>query len=113
MAGGGSRTAGCCAVWEDLHWADPSTLELLTLLLDQVPTTRLFVVLTSRPEFQSTLAEPGLLDDSYSQSLATLAGCTDGPTVTRDKAVPAEVLQQIVAKTDGVPLFIEELTKRS
>jgi predicted ATPase len=38
-------------VWEDLHWADPSTLELLTLLLDQVPTTRLFVLLTFRPEF--------------------------------------------------------------
>ena len=40
-------------VWEDLHWADPSTLEFLSLLLDQVPTTRLFVVLTARPEFQS------------------------------------------------------------
>src|SRR5262249_38737372 len=39
-----------CA-WEDLHWADPSTLEVLTLFLDQVPTTRLFTVLTFRPEF--------------------------------------------------------------
>ena len=37
--------------WEDLHWADPSTLELLTLFLDQVPTTRLLAVLTFRPEF--------------------------------------------------------------
>ena len=37
--------------WEDLHWADPSTLEVLTLLLDQVPTTRLLAVLTFRPEF--------------------------------------------------------------
>jgi predicted ATPase len=37
--------------WEDLHWADPSTLELLTLLLAQVPTTRLLAVLTFRPEF--------------------------------------------------------------
>ena len=37
--------------WEDLHWADPSTLELLTLFLHQVPTTRLLAVLTFRPEF--------------------------------------------------------------
>ena len=37
--------------WEDLHWADPSTLELLTLFLAQVPTTRLLAVLTFRPEF--------------------------------------------------------------
>ena len=40
------------AVWEDLHWADPSTLELLGLLLDQVPTARLLLVLTCRPEFR-------------------------------------------------------------
>jgi predicted ATPase len=40
------------AIWEDLHWADPSTLELLGLLLDQVPTARLLLVLTCRPEFR-------------------------------------------------------------
>jgi class 3 adenylate cyclase len=40
------------AIWEDLHWADPSTLELLGLLLDQVPTTRLLLMLTARPEFR-------------------------------------------------------------
>ena len=39
-----------CA-WEDVHWADPSTLEVLTLLLDQVPTTRVLAVLTFRPDF--------------------------------------------------------------
>ena len=39
-----------CA-WEDLHWADPSTLEVLTLFLDQVPTARLLAMLTFRPEF--------------------------------------------------------------
>ena len=39
-------------VWEDLHWADPSTLEMLGLLLDQVPTARMLIVLTCRPEFR-------------------------------------------------------------
>ena len=47
-----------CA-WEDLHWADPSTLELLGLLIDQTPTTRLFVLLTSRPEFTPSWGQHG------------------------------------------------------
>ena len=49
--GAGSSGAALVLVVEDLHWADPSTLELLTLFLQQVPTTRLLVVFTYRPEF--------------------------------------------------------------
>ena len=99
-----------CA-WEDLHWADPSTLELLTLLLDQVPTTRLLALLTFRPEFtppwgsRSHLTQLTLSRLGRSQVEAMVEKVTGG------KALPAEVVQQIVAKTDGVPLFVEELTK--
>jgi TOMM system kinase/cyclase fusion protein len=99
------------AVWEDLHWADPSTLELLGLLLDQVPTTRLLMVLTCRPEFQ-----PPWAPRSYVTPLA-LSRLTRHQVeemvlrVTGGKALPAEVVQQIVAKTDGIPLFVEELVK--
>jgi class 3 adenylate cyclase len=82
------------AVWEDLHWADPSTLELLGLILDQAPTARMLTLLTCRPEFP-----PPWATRSY------LAHLTD------DRALPAEVVEQIVAKTDGVPLFVEELLK--
>jgi predicted ATPase len=46
------------AVWEDLHWADPSTLELLGLIIDQVPTARLLMLVTYRPEFRPPWA-PG------------------------------------------------------
>jgi predicted ATPase len=59
------------AVWEDLHWADPSTLELLGLLLDQVATARLLLVLTCRPEFRppwaprSYITPPGLTEGLY------------------------------------------------
>src|SRR5712692_2132770 len=99
-----------CA-WEGLHWADPSTLEILTLVLDQVPTTRLLALLTFRPDFtppwrprshitQLTLTRLGR------QQVEAMVG-----QVTGGKALPAEVLQQIVTKTDGVPLFVEELTK--
>ena len=52
------------AIWEDLHWADPSTLELLGLLLDQAPTARLLLVLTCRPEFRPPWAPPFLRDAS-------------------------------------------------
>ncbi|HEY7490121.1 MAG TPA: adenylate/guanylate cyclase domain-containing protein [Candidatus Tectomicrobia bacterium] len=99
------------AVWEDLHWADPSTLELLGLLLDQVPMTRLLMVLTCRPEFR-----PPWAPRSYVTPL-TLTRLTRHQIeemvlrVTGGKPLPAEVLTQIVAKTDGIPLFVEELVK--
>src|SRR5207247_1361441 len=96
---------------EDLHWADPSTLEFLSLILDQVPTARLLVVLTFRPEFmppwpvRSHVTQITLSRLAHKQAEVMVEGVTGG------KALPAEVVQQIVAKTDGVPLFVEELTK--
>ncbi len=97
--------------WEDVHWADPSTLEVLTLFLDQVPTTRLLAVLTFRPEFtppwgnRSHLSQLTLSRLGRSQVEAMVERVTDG------KALPPQVVEQIAAKTDGVPLFVEELTK--
>jgi predicted ATPase/class 3 adenylate cyclase len=99
------------AVWEDLHWADPSTLELLELLLDHVPTASLLLVLTARPEFR-----PRWSPRSYVTPL-TLTRLTRPQSeamvlrVTGEKPLPADVLAQVVAKTDGIPLFVEELVK--
>jgi class 3 adenylate cyclase/predicted ATPase len=96
---------------EDLHWTDPSTLELLTLVLDQTPTASMLVLLTCRPHFQSAWHHRSYLTEitvnrlSHAQVAQIVAGITDG------KTFPAEVLQQILAKTDGVPLFVEEMTK--
>ena len=96
---------------EDLHWTDPSTLELLTLVLDQTPTASLLVLLTCRPHFQpvwhhrSYLTEMTLNRLSHLQVEQIVTRMTDG------KALPPEVLQQIITKTDGVPLFVEEMTK--
>jgi class 3 adenylate cyclase/predicted ATPase len=99
-----------CA-WEDLHWADPSTLELLGLLIEQIPTIRLFVLLTSRPEFTPSWGQHG----HFSQLTLSRLGRRQVPQMiehaTKGKTLPTELVQQIVAKTDGVPLFIEELTK--
>jgi predicted ATPase len=99
------------AVWEDLHWADPTTLELLGLLVEQTPTAAMLHVLTFRPEFappwptRSHLTPITLNRLERPQVEALIAHLAGG------KALPAEVVAHMVAKTDGVPLYVEELTK--
>jgi predicted ATPase len=96
---------------EDLHWTDPTTLDLLNLVIGQIPTTSIVMVLTCRPHFQpawhhrSYITEMTLNHLSPAQVVQIVAGMTAG------KTLPQEVLAQIIAKTDGVPLFVEELTK--
>ena len=97
--------------WEDLHWADPSTLELLTLFLQQVPTTRLLAVFIYRPEFTPPWGVYSYLSQINLSRLGRSHVETMVEKVTGGKALPKEVVQQIVSKTDGIPLFVEELTK--
>jgi class 3 adenylate cyclase/tetratricopeptide (TPR) repeat protein len=104
------KAAVYCA-WEDLHWADPSTLEVLTLFLDQVPTTRLLALLTFRPEFSPPWGARSYLTPLTLRRLDRPQVETMVDNLTGGKTLPAEVVQQIVTKTDGVPLFIEELSK--
>jgi class 3 adenylate cyclase/predicted ATPase len=98
-------------ILEDLHWTDPTTLEWLHLLIEQIPTTSVLMLLTCRPTFQPSWSPRSYLSEitvnrlSHAQVEQIVNRLTDG------KAFPAEVLQQIIAKTDGVPLFVEELTK--
>ena len=99
-----------CA-WEDLHWADPSTLEVLTLLLDQVPTTRLLTLLTFRPEFTPPWKSRSHISHLVLSRLGQPQVEAIVEQVAGDTPLPKEVVRQIVGKTDGVPLFAEELTK--
>jgi predicted ATPase len=98
-------------VMEDLHWLDPSTVEFLNLLVDQGPTARILVLLTFRPDFtppwigRSHLTHVTVTRLPWHQA----AALTD--RVAHGKVLPPEVVEQIVAKTDGVPLFVEELTQ--
>ena len=75
-------------VWEDLHWADPSTLELLTLYLDQIPTTRLLVMLTFRPDFLPTLAASHSYHSTYPQPPRASPGGGDGGARDRRQSLP-------------------------
>jgi predicted ATPase len=86
-------------------------LELLTLYLEQIPTTRVFTVLTFRPDFTPPWGPRSYLTPLTLSRLGRQQVEAMVEKVTGGKALPTEVLQQIVAKTDGVPLFVEELTK--
>ena len=96
---------------EDLHWVDPSTLELLGMMVGGQPSGQMLVLLTFRPEFDSPWTSQPYV---ASLSLSRL-GRNDVDECIRSVAagreLPREVVDQIVARTDGVPLFVEELTK--
>jgi predicted ATPase len=98
-------------VVEDLHWIDPSTLEFLTLLVEQGPTAGLLTLLTCRPEFQVPWGLRTHLTPIALQRLPQPQVEVMIARVTGGKALPPAVLQHVMTKTDGVPLFVEELTK--
>jgi class 3 adenylate cyclase len=98
-------------LWEDLHWADPSSLEVLGLLMEQMPAVRLLLLLTFRPEFSPPWASRSHVTPLVLSRLPHSQAAMMVERVTAGKSLPTEVLQQIVSKTDGVPLFIEELTR--
>jgi predicted ATPase/class 3 adenylate cyclase len=98
-------------VMEDLHWVDPTTLDFLTLLVDQGPTARILVLLTCRPDFSSPWTGRSHLTQVTLARLPRRQAAEMTGQVAHRKALPPEVVEQVVAKTDGVPLFVEELTK--
>jgi predicted ATPase len=98
-------------ILEDLHWIDPSTIELLELLIDQGPVARILTLLTCRPDFRQPW---GFRSHVTSLTLSRLPRTQTElmiDRVTGGKALPTVVREQVVTKTDGVPLFVEEFTK--
>src|SRR5262249_45962225 len=98
-------------VMEDLHWVDPSTLEFLSLLADQGPTARILALFTFRPDFSPPWTGRSHLTQVTVHRLPKRQAVEVTRQVAHRKTLPSEVVEQIVAKTDGVPLFVEELTK--
>ena len=96
---------------EDLHWVDPSTVELLSLLIDQCAQRRLCLILTARPEFYPPWAMVAHLTTLTLRRFAPAEVARLVTHVVGNKTLPQAVLQEVVRKTDGVPLFVEELTK--
>jgi predicted ATPase len=99
------------AVYEDVHWADPSTLELLGMVIECVRHLPVLVVVTFRPEFQPPWAGQAHVTTLTMSRLGRRQGADLVARVAGEKALPAAIVEQIVARTDGIPLFVEELTK--
>jgi predicted ATPase/class 3 adenylate cyclase len=106
-----ARSNPVLMVFEDVHWVDPTTLEVLGRTVDRLKTLRLLLVITYRPEF-----EPPWLGRPYVTALnlnrlgdREIAALID--QITGDKSLPDRVRQDIVERADGVPLFVEELAK--
>ncbi|HZV06605.1 MAG TPA: adenylate/guanylate cyclase domain-containing protein [Gemmataceae bacterium] len=99
------------ALLEDAHWIDPSSLEVFSRLVDRIPKMRAFLIITYRPEFVPPWLGRGHVHSLALSRFGRRHALAMIDRVAGGKALPAEVLEEIVAKTDGVPLFVEELTK--
>jgi class 3 adenylate cyclase/DNA-binding winged helix-turn-helix (wHTH) protein/predicted ATPase len=104
------RQPVCFAV-EDLHWADASTLEWLSLLIEHVSSARMLLLLLCHTDFRPPWPSRSHLTHLTLSRLTRRQVEVMAERVAGGRALPAEVLQQLVAKTDGVPLFVEEVTK--
>ena len=97
--------------FEDVHWIDPTSLELLAAVVEHMPQLRALLLVTARPEF----TPPWPSYPHVTTIPLTRLGRRDGAALVEQvaggKSLPQEVMNEILARTDGVPLFIEELTK--
>jgi predicted ATPase/class 3 adenylate cyclase len=108
---GVSRISPLLLVVEDLHWVDPSSVELLTLLIERCRGLRIMLILSFRPEFQSPWL-PGehvrhlVLDRLNADETRQMI-----QRVTAGKALPTAFIHRVTEATDGIPLFVEEVTR--
>jgi class 3 adenylate cyclase/predicted ATPase len=106
-----SRQNPFLMIFEDAHWTDPTTLELFSRIVDRIPTLRVLLIVTFRPEF-----EPPWIGRPYVTPLTInrlaerdVGALIDG--VIGNKLLPANIRQDIIERTDGIPLFVEEMTR--
>ena len=106
-----ARSKPVLMIFEDVHWLDPTSLEVLGRTVDRLKTLRVLLIITYRPEF-----EPPWFGRPYVTTLnlnrlgeREIAAMID--RVTGNKALPRNIRQDIIERTDGIPLFVEEMTK--
>jgi class 3 adenylate cyclase/tetratricopeptide (TPR) repeat protein len=106
-----ARNHPVLGVVEDLHWADPSTLELLGYILERVEKECILLVLTARPDFHPAWAQHPWVHTLTLERLPPELTATLVRESARGRELTPEQVQQLVVKTDGIPLFVEELTR--
>jgi DNA-binding winged helix-turn-helix (wHTH) protein len=106
-----ARRRPALVVFEDAHWADPTSIELLDLMIERIRRLPVLALITFRPDFVTPWAGLPSASAFELERLSPRDARAIVERLSEGQALPAGVLEQIVAKTDGVPLFIEELTK--
>jgi class 3 adenylate cyclase/tetratricopeptide (TPR) repeat protein len=106
-----ARQQPVLVVLEDAHWVDPTTLEVMAQCLDRIADARVLILLTSRPDQQPDLAAHPHVTRLTLNRLGRAGAAAIVTRLSLGKALPAPVIDAIIARTDGVPLFVEELTK--
>ena len=106
-----SRSNPVLMIFEDVHWIDPTSLEALGRAVDRIRTLCVLLIITQRPEF-----EPPWIGQPHVTTLTInrLGGREIAAMIDRvigNNAIPAKIKQDIIERTDGIPLFIEEMTK--
>ena len=106
-----TRTNPVLMIFEDVHWIDPTSLEVLGRAVDRIQNLRVLLIVTFRPEF-----DPPWIGRPHVTALTLnrlgerdIDAMIDG--VVGNKPLPASIRQDIIERTDGIPLFVEEMTK--
>jgi class 3 adenylate cyclase len=98
-------------LYEDVHWIDPSSREFLEILVERVPRLRVLLIISFRPDFQPPWTGQAHVTTVSLTRLGRREGTALVERVAGEKALPDAMIAEIVERTDGIPLFVEELTK--
>jgi class 3 adenylate cyclase/predicted ATPase len=106
-----TRRGPVLMIFEDAHWADPTSLEVLGRIVNRIQTLPVLLIVTFRPEFEPPwIGRPHVMALTINRlARRDIDAMIDG--VLGDKPLPASIRQDIVERTDGIPLFVEEMTK--
>jgi class 3 adenylate cyclase/predicted ATPase len=106
-----SRSNPVLMIFEDAHWADPTSLEVVSRVVDRLRNLRVLLIVTFRPEFDPPwIGRPHVAAVTLNR-LAQRDIETVIDNVVGNKLIPASIRQDIIERTDGIPLFVEEMTK--
>ena len=98
-------------IFEDIHWIDPTSLEALNLIVDRIKNLSALLIVTFRPEFNAAWAGQSRVTSLMLNRLGEHEAAAIIARLVGNKELPADVMAEIVERTDGIPLFVEEMTK--
>jgi class 3 adenylate cyclase/predicted ATPase len=107
-----SRQNPVLMIFEDAHWSDPTSLELFDRTVSRIPSLHVLLIVTYRPEYQAPwIGRPHVTALTLNRLAEREVGIMIDGLIGKKKALPAQIRQDIIERTDGIPLFVEEMTR--